>query len=411
MIGVPILLIGALSYSLVSFGVLALLAHQGRPALSGLRATTSVAIRALPPAAGRAALPVPGPGDLARLRPARGLAIRRGARGLRPPVLDHPDRGPASRAQRAVRARPGARAGGGRAADPRGSRWSTPASGPPRLRSTGSHGSTWPSPSSSPSASGSWRSAWRSALAFMVFGLLIVDRQLTEEWVGERPERAPRREHLGTRGDRERGAGAGGGHPRRLRRALLRGGRPRRQAQPRAVPGRRAGPHGARDGRLVVLPRRAGPPDHGAASPGSSARDETLRRRTTPPRAAATPRSACRPGPAPASPASRRSGGRAGSCAPSPGTPAAAGRAGAPRPRPPRPSPSPRRGGRRRGRSSRPAMRPEQGHRLADREGDAREQVALAGDPVGLGQEVPPRAVVDVHQRQARVDDHSRASR
>jgi hypothetical protein len=37
------------SYSLVSFGVLALLAHQGRPALSGLRATTSVAIRALPP--------------------------------------------------------------------------------------------------------------------------------------------------------------------------------------------------------------------------------------------------------------------------------------------------------------------------------------------------------------------------
>ena len=48
-IGLPILLIGALSYSLVSFGVLALLAHQGRPALSGLRATTSVAIRALPP--------------------------------------------------------------------------------------------------------------------------------------------------------------------------------------------------------------------------------------------------------------------------------------------------------------------------------------------------------------------------
>ena len=45
----PILLIGALSYSLVSFGVLALITHQGRPALSGVAATTSVAIRALPP--------------------------------------------------------------------------------------------------------------------------------------------------------------------------------------------------------------------------------------------------------------------------------------------------------------------------------------------------------------------------
>lgn len=40
---------GGLRYLLLDLGVLALFVHQGRPALDGLRATTSVAVRALPP--------------------------------------------------------------------------------------------------------------------------------------------------------------------------------------------------------------------------------------------------------------------------------------------------------------------------------------------------------------------------
>jgi hypothetical protein len=47
-ITIPALAAGV-SYLLLDLGVLALFVHQGRPALDGLRATTSVAIRALPP--------------------------------------------------------------------------------------------------------------------------------------------------------------------------------------------------------------------------------------------------------------------------------------------------------------------------------------------------------------------------
>ncbi len=47
-LAIPLVLAG-LGYLLLDLGVLALFVHQGRPAIDGLRATSSVAIRALPP--------------------------------------------------------------------------------------------------------------------------------------------------------------------------------------------------------------------------------------------------------------------------------------------------------------------------------------------------------------------------
>lgn len=185
-IGLPILLLGALSYSLVSFGVLALIAHQGRPALSGLRATTSVAIRALPPLLAvllflslaqetwrafgqlegwRFGAVLVGFGLLCSIILIAGLRRERSA--LYAPV-------PGAELEAAARLTPAAPLVGAGIA---------PATPPlDRLARINVAVSLFVALGVRVLAVGV-----AVGVAFMVFGLLIVDRELTAEWVGERP--------------------------------------------------------------------------------------------------------------------------------------------------------------------------------------------------------------------------------
>ena len=100
--------------------------------------------------------------------------------------------------------------------------------------------------------------------AFFVFGLLVVDEELTEEWTGAAPNVFLDDQHRRPRGGRDRGPRPRRDSARRVRLALLRRRRPRRLPQPPGLPRRRAGALPPRHGGVVVLPRGAG----GPARPG-----------------------------------------------------------------------------------------------------------------------------------------------